>query len=249
MAAASSTPSRARPPLALSGVWARSGWPPGPAYGFPMFSIAPGYPPGPRRDAGRSGHHGGTPTIPVEKALARDTLLVYGMNGDVLPPDHGFPLVCWPAAGSGWRPRSGSARSRSPRLRSNRRGHHEPGCRPQLPGCTLADGQVVKSALEASVPGHTPSRRGRDCDGRWSGEREQVTRVTVAFDDHGPWRPAQLDRTDVSRPGDSGRFPGTHVPGGTPSGSARTTTGATCGRRRSRSTSRASCSERSWLTR
>ena len=30
--------------------------------------------------------------IPVEKALARDTLLVYGMNGDVLPPDHGFPV-------------------------------------------------------------------------------------------------------------------------------------------------------------
>ena len=29
---------------------------------------------------------------PVEKALARDTLLVYGMNGDVLPPDHGFPV-------------------------------------------------------------------------------------------------------------------------------------------------------------
>ena len=30
--------------------------------------------------------------IPVTKALAEDTLLVYAMNGDTLPPDHGFPL-------------------------------------------------------------------------------------------------------------------------------------------------------------
>ena len=30
--------------------------------------------------------------IPIEKALAEDTLLVYAMNGDILPPDHGFPI-------------------------------------------------------------------------------------------------------------------------------------------------------------
>jgi sulfane dehydrogenase subunit SoxC len=30
--------------------------------------------------------------IPVTKAFAEDTLLVYAMNGDTLPPDHGFPL-------------------------------------------------------------------------------------------------------------------------------------------------------------
>jgi len=30
--------------------------------------------------------------LPVAKALAEDTLLAYAMNGDVLPPDHGFPL-------------------------------------------------------------------------------------------------------------------------------------------------------------
>jgi len=30
--------------------------------------------------------------FPIEKALAEDTLLVYAMNGDVLPPDHGFPI-------------------------------------------------------------------------------------------------------------------------------------------------------------
>jgi sulfane dehydrogenase subunit SoxC len=30
--------------------------------------------------------------IPVEKALEEDTLLVYAMNGSVLPADHGFPI-------------------------------------------------------------------------------------------------------------------------------------------------------------
>ena len=30
--------------------------------------------------------------IPIEKALAEDTLLVYAMNGDIVPPDHGFPI-------------------------------------------------------------------------------------------------------------------------------------------------------------
>jgi sulfane dehydrogenase subunit SoxC len=30
--------------------------------------------------------------IPITKAFAEDTLLVYAMNGDTLPPDHGFPL-------------------------------------------------------------------------------------------------------------------------------------------------------------
>ena len=30
--------------------------------------------------------------LPVRKALHHDTLLAYGMNGEDLPPDHGFPL-------------------------------------------------------------------------------------------------------------------------------------------------------------
>lgn len=30
--------------------------------------------------------------MPISKALADDTLLVYAMNGQVLPPDHGFPI-------------------------------------------------------------------------------------------------------------------------------------------------------------
>lgn len=31
-------------------------------------------------------------SIPVEKALSAGTLLAYAMNGETLPPDHGFPL-------------------------------------------------------------------------------------------------------------------------------------------------------------
>lgn len=30
--------------------------------------------------------------MPIEKALDRDTLLAYSMNGEPLPPDHGFPI-------------------------------------------------------------------------------------------------------------------------------------------------------------
>ena len=30
--------------------------------------------------------------LPVAKSVPPDTLLAYAMNGDVLPPDHGFPL-------------------------------------------------------------------------------------------------------------------------------------------------------------
>jgi sulfane dehydrogenase subunit SoxC len=30
--------------------------------------------------------------MPVAKALEEDTLLAYAMNGDILPPDHGFPV-------------------------------------------------------------------------------------------------------------------------------------------------------------
>jgi DMSO/TMAO reductase YedYZ molybdopterin-dependent catalytic subunit len=31
-------------------------------------------------------------SIPIEKAMAGDTLIVYAMNGHPLPPDHGFPV-------------------------------------------------------------------------------------------------------------------------------------------------------------
>ena len=42
--------------------------------------------------------------FPIAKALADDTLLVYAMNGQVLPPDHGFPVRVlvpgWPGVAS-----------------------------------------------------------------------------------------------------------------------------------------------------
>ena len=37
--------------------------------------------------------------LPVEKAMHPDTLLAYGLNGETLPPDHGFPLR---ALAPGW---------------------------------------------------------------------------------------------------------------------------------------------------
>ena len=30
--------------------------------------------------------------LPLDRAMHPDTLLAYAMNGEVLPPDHGFPV-------------------------------------------------------------------------------------------------------------------------------------------------------------
>ena len=138
--------------------------------------------------------------IPVEKALARDTLLVYGMNGDVLPPDHGFPVRLLAPGWIGvanvkW---VGSIEVSETALESqwNTTSYRLFG--PDYPDAPLLTTQVVKSALELPFPA-TLRRGPQRLDGRsWSGEG-RITRVTVAFDDHGPWRPAQLDRTNVSQ--------------------------------------------------
>lgn len=42
-------------------------------------------------DTGIEGHDGINIPIPVDKAMHSDTLIALGMNGEPLPPDHGFP--------------------------------------------------------------------------------------------------------------------------------------------------------------
>ena len=46
----------------------------------------------PKSDQRLSGADGFSRTIPIEKALHRDTLLAYRMNGEKLPGNHGFPV-------------------------------------------------------------------------------------------------------------------------------------------------------------
>ena len=133
--------------------------------------------------------------IPVEKALAGDTLLVYGMNGDVLPPDHGFPVRLlvpgWiGVANVKW---VGSIEVSETPLESqwNTTSYRLFG--PDYPDTPLLTTQVVKSALELPFPATLrPGRRwltGRS----WSGEG-RITKVEVAFDDSRRWHHAQLGR-------------------------------------------------------
>jgi len=134
--------------------------------------------------------------VPVEKALA-DTLLVTGMNGRRLPPDHGFPVRLlvpgWiGVANVKW---VGSIEVSETPLQSpwNTTSYRLFG--PDHPDSPLLTTQVVKSALELPFP--AALRPGPQwLTGRsWSGEG-RITRVEVSVD-RGPWRPAVLDRLNL----------------------------------------------------
>ena len=135
--------------------------------------------------------------MPLAKAMADDTLLVYGMNGEDLPPDHGAPVR---ALVPGW---VGVANvkwvgrvevSTQPLFSDWNTTSYVllgPGYQPQ----GSAQGPIlttlgVKSALElpwpaTMTPGHqTVSGRSWSATGR-------IRRVEYRVDD-GPWRPAQL---------------------------------------------------------
>ncbi len=130
--------------------------------------------------------------IPVEKALAADTLLVIGMNGRTLPPDHGYPVRLLVP---GWVGVShvkwvGEIEvSTTPLLSQwNTTSYRLFG--PDYPDTPLVTTQVVKSALELPFPA-TLGRGVQLLTGRsWSG-LGRITRVDLSVDD-GPWRPAHL---------------------------------------------------------
>lgn len=136
--------------------------------------------------------------IPLAKAMADDTLLVYAMNGDELPPDHGAPVRVlvpgWVGVASvKW---VGRIEVSEQALYSdwNTTSYvligpgYQPGDRAKGPVLTK---QVVKSALElpwpATVPVGAQTLQGRS----WSGAGN-IAKVEVSVDD-GPWRRAVPD--------------------------------------------------------
>jgi sulfane dehydrogenase subunit SoxC len=137
--------------------------------------------------------------IPVEKALAADTLLVHHMNGQVLPADHGFPVRLLVP---GWVGVSnvkwvGSIEVSETPLQSlwNTTSYRLFG--PDYPDSPLVTTQVVKIALELPLPA-TLRPGPQELTGRsWSGEG-RITKVEVSFD-RGPWRPAHLTRRNDDR--------------------------------------------------
>jgi DMSO/TMAO reductase YedYZ molybdopterin-dependent catalytic subunit len=140
--------------------------------------------------------------MPLAKAMADDTLLVYGMNGADLPADHGAPVR---ALVPGWIGVAnvkwvGKVEVSEQALYSDwNTGSYVltgPGYQPEGPAKgPVITKQVVKSALElpwpATVPAGAQTLHGRS----WSGAG-RIARVEVRLDD-GPWRRAQPeDRND-----------------------------------------------------
>ncbi|WP_235834388.1 sulfite oxidase [Actinomadura logoneensis] len=140
--------------------------------------------------------------LPVAKALD-DVLVAYEMNGEPLPPDHGFParLVVprWVGIASiKW---LGDIEVADHELTSPWNTRYYRMFRPDLP----AEGEVlttmnVKSAFELPFPATLDAAAGREVTltGRsWSGTG-RVEHVEVSTDGGAHWAPARLDeRTDA----------------------------------------------------
>ncbi|GAA2207631.1 sulfite oxidase [Nonomuraea monospora] len=133
--------------------------------------------------------------LPIAKALD-DVLLAYEMNGEPLPPDHGYPVrVVVPSwigiASIKWvgdievsaEPLSSPWDTRFYRLFGP--GYPEGGSAPLTR-------QVTKSAFELAWEASVPSGSPYTLHGRsWSG-RGRITRVEVSTDGGARWRPAKL---------------------------------------------------------
>jgi sulfane dehydrogenase subunit SoxC len=141
--------------------------------------------------------------IPIAKALADDTLLVYAMNGQTLLPDHGFPLrVLVPGwigvANIKWlgrievsdQPLSSIWNTESYVLIGP---DYKPNPPAKGPEITV---QNVKSAFElpwnATLPAGRRLVRGRS----WSGSG-RITRVEISLDRSVTWREARLREPNV----------------------------------------------------
>ena len=131
--------------------------------------------------------------LPVEKALAGDTLLAFGMNGGLLTPDHGFPLR---AVVSGW------AAVASVKWLGRLYVAEEPLYSPwNTDRYVLTGGELgayrkvieergVKSALELPWPASLPAGRHLLYGRSWSGHGA-ISGVEYSVDG-APWRGATL---------------------------------------------------------
>jgi DMSO/TMAO reductase YedYZ molybdopterin-dependent catalytic subunit len=143
--------------------------------------------------------------MPIEKALAEDTLLVYAMNGHPLPPDHGFPVrVLVPGwvgiAHIKWVGRiEVSEQPLYAEYNTKRYVLLGPDYEPRPPAMgTVLTNQKVKSAFELPWDGEILSGqrllRGRS----WSGEG-RITQVEVSLDGGHSWQQARLREPNIDR--------------------------------------------------
>jgi sulfane dehydrogenase subunit SoxC len=143
--------------------------------------------------------------IPITKAFAEDTLLVYAMNGDTLPPDHGFPLRLLTP---GW---VGVANIKwVGRLEVSEQPLFSywntetyvllgPDYQPNPPAKgPILSTQSLKSALELAAEAHV--RAGNQLiKGRAWSPFGKIARVMYSVDHGQTWQPARLHEPNIAR--------------------------------------------------
>ncbi|MGH3941442.1 MAG: sulfite oxidase [Pseudonocardiaceae bacterium] len=138
--------------------------------------------------------------LPLAKAVADDTLLVYGMNGRALPQDHGFPLRLlvpgWVGVASiKW---VGRIEVSETALFSpwNTETYVMIGdAYPERPVLTT---QEIKSAFELPWAGDVPAGKQLLTGRSWSAHG-RISQVEISTDQGMSWRPATLGRRNVSQ--------------------------------------------------
>ncbi len=142
--------------------------------------------------------------MPAAKALAEDTLLVYAMNGQPLPPDHGFPVrVLTPGwigiANIKWVGRIEV--SEQPLFATWNTDSYVmigPGFQPSPPAKgPILSSQSLKSALELPWGGDLPAGR-RLVRGRSWSPFGKITKVEYSLDRGGSWQPARLREPNIA---------------------------------------------------
>ncbi|MDG2107450.1 MAG: sulfite oxidase [Woeseiaceae bacterium] len=158
-------------------------------------------------------HLSGDPTkrpisrgVPVQKALEKESMIVWAMNGDPLPELHGFPvrMLCagWPASVSGkWLTRILIRDRIHDGAKMNGQSYRVP-CKPVAPGMSVADEDMCiiesmpvkslitfpKSGIESSVTkllqvrGHA-----------WAGDN-RVKKVHTSIDFGATWQKTKLKK-------------------------------------------------------
>jgi DMSO/TMAO reductase YedYZ molybdopterin-dependent catalytic subunit len=142
--------------------------------------------------------------MPVSKALADDTLVVYAMNGQPLPPDHGFPARLLTPGWIGVANIKWVGRievSEQPLFSSWNTDTYVmigPGFQPSPPskGPVLST-QSLKSALELPWGGTVTAGR-RLIRGRSWSPFGKITKVEYSLDQGGTWQTARLREPNIA---------------------------------------------------
>ena len=142
--------------------------------------------------------------VPIKKALDPHTLLVWEMNGEPLPPEHGFPLrlICpgWPGSTCGkWLKRIWVRDQVHDGTKMNGSSYRVPGS-PVAPGVAVPEEEMeiihempVKSIITSPRTGATtPLGQALEIRGHaWSG-RGAITQMDTSYDFGATWQPCHL---------------------------------------------------------